>query len=115
MYHVIRRLSDGAVMDCRPETIGIKDVLHNQVLVNHGGTAEDYEITTSETPVEVTDLRTPEQIAAQEKADLLTKKRALVMHQSQRDQADKMGMADLVQEFDQEITAIQAEIAPLEK
>ncbi|MBU0516354.1 MAG: phage tail assembly chaperone [Proteobacteria bacterium] len=64
MYHVITRKSDGAVMDRRPETVGIMDVLNNQVIVNHGGAAADYEITTSETPVEVTDLRSPAEIEA---------------------------------------------------
>ncbi len=63
-YHVITRISDGAVMDCRLETVGIMDVLKNQVLANHGGAAEDYEITISQTPVAVTDLRSPAEIEA---------------------------------------------------
>lgn len=53
MYNVITRKSDGAVMDCRPETSGIKDVLKNQIIVNYGGTAGDYEITISEAWVDV--------------------------------------------------------------
>lgn len=88
MNHVITRKSDGAVMDCRPETPGILDVLNNQVIANHGGTAEDYEISTSETPVEVTDLRTPAEIEADKWAEIRTERDRLLA------ESDVWGLSD---------------------
>ena len=70
MYQVITRKSDDAVLDCRPETAGIQEVLVNQVITNHGGSVEDYEISTSETQVEETDLRTSAEIEAVKWAEI---------------------------------------------
>ena len=55
-YQFIIRGADNEVMDFRPFTIGIRDVINNQVVPNHGGKADDYRVIEIETG---RDLSTP--------------------------------------------------------
>lgn len=112
MYHVITRTSDGAVMDCRPWTVGIEDVLNNQVLVNHGGEAKDYEITTSETPVERADLRTPTELAARAASERKEIERKIV---DLRVQIKESAGLTIATDLQAELTAQEAKLAELEK
>jgi hypothetical protein len=89
VYHVITRIADNAVMDCRPETPGIADVLAGQVIATHGGTVEDYEISTSQTQVEVTDLRTAAEIEAAKWTEIRAERGRLLA------ESDMWGLADL--------------------
>jgi len=47
-YHFIIRDSDGRVLDHRPATPGIMDVLTTQVIANEGGAVDDYQIVETE-------------------------------------------------------------------